>query len=116
MSTVVSHSSEKIACKLDFFQKLHECEILHKSFYYRAGEVMPQSVMGKISMMCAILQAILKKKTFDFDMELPRLLQQTSQVFLFAYIWSIGSNLQDRYHAAFDAFVRGQFANEELCK
>jgi dynein heavy chain len=79
-------------------------------------EMMPQSVMGKISMMCSILQAILKKKTFDYELETPKLMQLTAQVFLFAYIWSIGSNLHDQFQQPFDFFVRNQFAEEEYCK
>lgn len=79
-------------------------------------EVMPQSVMGKVTMMCAVLQSILIKKTFDYTLEIPKLKQLVSQVFVFAYIWSIGGNIHESGFTGLDQYVRTQFETEESCK
>ncbi|ODM98966.1 Dynein heavy chain 6, axonemal [Orchesella cincta] len=80
------------------------------------SEVMPQSVIGKVTMMCGILKAILIKSTFDYSLERPKLLQLVSQVFVFAYLWSLGGNIHESGFAGFDTFVRSQFEAEEMCK
>lgn len=79
-------------------------------------EIMPQSVMGKVTMMTGLLKSILTKKQFDYTLEPPKLQQLLSQVFVFSYIWSVGGNINENGFSGFDTFVRSQFEQEEVCK
>ncbi len=75
-----------------------------------------QATLGKVSMLCSILQAMFTKRNVDFDLETPKFLQLVCQIFVFAYLWSVGGNIHENDHEVFSDFVRQQFESEEYCK
>ena len=67
-------------------------------------------------MLCSVLEAILVKRGIDMTMDTPKYLLLVTQIFAFAFVWSIGGNVTDKDHVKFDQFVREHFENEQYVK
>ncbi|XP_071446254.1 dynein axonemal heavy chain 6 [Hetaerina americana] len=66
--------------------------------------------IGKVAMMCSLLDCFTKIfLEVETGADKPRLSNFICQTFVFAYLWSIGGNLNDIYQEKFEVFVRDQF-------
>ncbi|XP_046391604.1 dynein axonemal heavy chain 6 [Ischnura elegans] len=69
-----------------------------------------QVEIGKISMMCSLLDCFTHfLLEVEAGIDKPRLSNFVCQTFVFAYLWSIGGNLNDIYQEKFEVYVRDQF-------
>lgn len=66
--------------------------------------------ISKANMLCALMESILNEPgAMDRTVEKSRAKTFLTQVFIFAYIWSVGGNLIDSSREIFEAFVKDQF-------
>ncbi|KAJ3216110.1 Dynein heavy chain 6, axonemal [Dinochytrium kinnereticum] len=70
-------------------------------------EYLPSVDLNLVTSLCNIITTFINKRELvDLTQEYSELRMIFSHVFVFAYIWSIGGNLADRNHDAFDSFMR----------
>lgn len=67
-------------------------------------------------MMCTILESLLADPaSFDVSTENSKVKKYICQSFIFSYLWSLGSNLDDSSQIKFENLVFNQFADKSEC-
>ena len=75
-------------------------------------EAIPTVDINLVTSLTALFKSLVQpEKGVDFADDKLSLHPKLAKVFVFSYVWSLGGNLQEQFHAQFDEWARAHFAD-----